>query len=370
MAKNVIRSLTKARRDEKKRPETLAQIRNMMELAKTEPGVPVLSEELDTDPMLLNVLNGTLDLATGNLRPHRREDLITRVAPVVYDTNAKCPTFERFLDEIMGGNASLSGFLRRAVGYALTGLTSEQCMFVFHGTGSNGKSTFLDAVMAILGEGYALQTPTETIVSKVNGFDAIPNDVARLKGARFVAANEIEEGRRLNEALVKQLTGDERVTARFMRGEWFEFRPEFKLFLAVNHLPEIRGTDHGIWRRIRAVPFTKTIPDEKQDKDLSAKLHAEASGILNWALEGLREWLSGGLNAPPEVLAATTSYRELMDSLGDFLKHCCVQLPNVRAQSGDLYAEFVKWSDTDKPLTHKAFSQRLKGKRPVTTVFL
>jgi putative DNA primase/helicase len=228
----------------------------MVKLAASELDFQVQPSRLDADPWLLNVANGTLDLRTGKLRSHRRSDLITRLAPVRWNPAADCPRWKAFLDEIFDEDVALIEYVQRAAGYSLTGDTSERVLLILHGEGANGKTTFLETLTAALAD-YAACTPTETLLAKRP--DAIPNDVARLKGARFVTASEAGEGVQLAEARVKELTGRDRVPARFLHREWFEFCPEFKLWLATNHKPVIRGTDKAIWDRIRLVPFTVRI---------------------------------------------------------------------------------------------------------------
>src|SRR5829696_3420834 len=198
-----------------------SKLRAMISLSQSEPGIPVLPDELDSSPDLLNVLNGTIDLRSGKLREHRREDLITRVAPVEYDPDTNVPAWETFLERVLPGE-ELRAFVQRALGYSATGDTSEQCMFINHGGGAKGKSTFQEALSAALGE-YAMRTPTEMLLAR--RADGVPNDVARLKGARFVSASETEEGRRLAESRIKDLTGQDTITARFMKAEWFDFAP-------------------------------------------------------------------------------------------------------------------------------------------------
>ena len=207
-------------------------------------------------------------------------------------------------------------YVQTAVGYSLTGLTSEQCFFVLHGLGDNGKTKLMETIKALMGD-YATQTPTETFLVKGRG-GQIPNDIAALRGARLVTSVEVDAGRHLSEALIKQVTGEDEVTARFLYKELFTFKPQFKLWLATNHKPVIRGSEHAIWRRIRLIPFTVKIPEAEQDKTLGNKLLSELPGILNWALEGCRLWQAEGLTAPAAVQAATQEYREEMDVLGDF----------------------------------------------------
>jgi putative DNA primase/helicase len=322
------------------RSQSAARIRAMIELAKTEPGIPVVPEQLDADPWLLNVRNGTLDLRTGTLRKHRCEDLIMKLAPVAYDLQAVCPIWEAFLHRTFAGDAALVRFVQKAIGYALTGSTDEQCLFILHGSGANGKSTFLNTISALIGD-YARQTPTETPLVKRG--EGISNDVARLHGARFVSAMEVEQGRRLAEAQVKQLTGGDLLAARYLYQEFFEFRPQFKLFMGVNHTPVIQGTDHGIWRRLHVVRFAVTIPEAEQDKALMQKLQAELPGILRWAVEGCLTWQAEGLQRPRAVAEATEEYRAEMDVLVRFLLECCDVGPEAQVAIGLLYARYVSW---------------------------
>jgi putative DNA primase/helicase len=323
--------------------EAYPRLRSMISFARSEPGIPVVASQLDTDPWLLNVKNGTLDLRTGNLRPPRRDDLITKLAPVEYHAGAICPVFLEFLDRIMAGDHELIGFLQRMLGYCLTGDTSEQCFFIFYGTGANGKSTLLNAMRAVLGD-YARHARTETLLAK--RAEGIGNDVARLHGARFVDAVEAEGGRSLAEALVKQLTGGDPVTARFLYQEAFEFKPTFKLCLAVNHKPTIRGTDHAIWRRIRLVPFAVTIPQEERDSRLGHKLLDELPGILAWLVAGCRRWQAEGLGMVRAVREATEAYRGEMDALAQFLAEQSVARvgdAGLRAGKTALYAAYCGW---------------------------
>ncbi len=340
------------------RSEGEARVRAAISLAESEPGIPTTPDQLDQHRWLLNCRNGTLDLRTGELRPHDRDDLLTQLSPVAFDPDATCPTFMAFLDRIMAGNAGLIRFLQRAVGYSLTGDTSERVLMILHGEGRNGKSTLLEVVRGILG-GYAVRTPTETLLAKRDS--TIPNDIAKLKGARFVSASESDEGRRLDEAKIKDLTGGDTISARFMRGEWFDFLPEFKLWLGTNHKPVIRGTDRAIWDRIRLVPFAVRIPDEEQDKQLRVKLLAEAPGILAWAVRGSLDWQRDGLGEPQEVKTATAGYRAEMDVLGAFLEDCCIIAPNAQCPAKDLYASYQTWCEEtgEKALTQKAVGQRL-----------
>jgi putative DNA primase/helicase len=291
--------------------------------------------------MILTVANGTLDLHTGALREHRRADLATKLAPVAYSPDATAPTWGAFLDRILPDH-DVQEFVRRAVGYSLTGETGEQVLFLCWGTGANGKTTFIETIMAILGD-FALKTPAETLLAKRD--NTIPNDVAALRGARFVAAVESEDGRRLAEVRVKELTGGDSVSARFMRAEWFTFKPVAKLWLATNHRPVVRGTDEAIWRRIRLIPFNVTIPGPERDPTLPAQLRAELPGILRWAVDGCMAWQHKGLGAPAAVLAATRSYRAEQDVLGAFIAERCLLAPERWVSSASLYAAYRNWCE-------------------------
>jgi putative DNA primase/helicase len=321
------------------------------------PALNIKTDDLDKDPWLLNVENGTIDLRTGEMREQRQEDLITKIAKVKYDADADCPVWKKFIMEIMNYNAELIRFIQTAAGWAITGDTSEQVMFILFGAGANGKSTFLNTIMNLLGD-YAISTPTETFMKR-NG-DQSSNDIARLRGARFVTTSEAEQGRRLSEPLIKQITGNDRMTARFLFKEFFSFVPTFKIFMATNHKPVIKGTDFGIWRRIRLIPFTTTIPEEKQDKQLEEKLREEGPGILNWLLEGTKRWYTERLKTPKAILSATAEYRSEMDVIGNFLKECCVMGTDNAIRARDL---FKCSQDGCEENTERACSERFFGLR-------
>jgi putative DNA primase/helicase len=235
-------------------------------------------------------------------------------------------------------------------------------MFMAHGSGSNGKSTYLETLQALLAD-YAQSTPSASLLAK-DRHDGIPNDIARLRGARLVTAVEIGEGKRLDEELIKRLTGQDTLTARFLNAEFFDFKAEFKLFVACNHLPNIRGVDHAIWRRIKRIPFTVTIPDANQDKTLPAALREELPGILCWAVQGCLDWQHDGLAVPAEVQAATKDYRAAMDVVGRFIEECCLVSPEVRVKGGEVYAAYKQWCDrsNEYAITLTAFGNRLEEK--------
>lgn len=320
--------------------------------------LPVAVDDLDVPPFLFNCLNGTIDLTTGKLREHDRGDRLTRLAPVAYDPAAVCPRWDAFLARITANNDNLVRFLQRAVGYSLSASTKEQVLFLLYGTGANGKSTFLETVRALLGD-YFTQADFSTFLNVAQGGPR--NDLARLAGARMVAAVEAESGQSFAEATVKQITGGDTISARFLYGEFFDFRPLFKLWLAANHRPTIRGNDHGIWRRIRLIPFTVTIPESERDPNLLDALRQELPGILAWAVRGCADWLRDGLGVPEEVRAATDHYRAEMDVLGEFFTARCIFEPGVELASKALYAAYLAWCEesADKPVSQKALSRRL-----------
>ena len=334
--------------------ESRGKLEAMIKQAASEPGVAVAPDDLDRDPWLLNVQNGTLDLRTGQLRPHNRADLITKLCPVEYHADAGAPTWAAFLARIMDGNTDLVTFLQRAIGYSLTGSIRERFFVIAYGEGDNGKTTLLETIQALLGD-YASRTPTETLMLRRDG--NIPNDLARLKGARFVFASEVEQGRRLAVSLIKDMTGGDTITARFMRAEFFEFRPEFKIWLATNHKPRIPDTNQAIWRRIRLVPFAVSIPKAEQDKKLPEKLLAELPGILAWAVRGCLDWQRDGLDAPAEVEQATADYRAESDEMAAWLAECCFIGPKARAKSDDARKSYMDF--TGYKVTSNEFAELL-----------
>lgn len=328
------------------RSERSQAIASFLYLAGAELGV--LPEDLDRDPWLLNLNNGTLDLKTCTLKKHDRGDNITKISPIDYDQDAVCPRWLAFLDRVMNGNEKMIDFLQRAVGWSLTGDISQHIIFIPFGTGANGKSTFLNTIRAVMGE-YAQQIPTETLMVKKYG--TVPSDVARLRGARFVTAIEAQEGADLNESLVKQITGGDPVTARALYSEWVEFQPQCKIWLATNHKPVIKGTDHAIWRRIRLIPFDVQIPEAEQDKELPEKLKEELPGILEWARRGLINWLLVRLKSTPEIEAATMNYQKSMDTLGGFLEDCCIKDKIAQETNKALFGRYKKWREENQEST-------------------
>jgi putative DNA primase/helicase len=338
-------------------------VRAALALARSEPGVPVLPAELDRDPMLLNCPNGVLNLRTGQLREHHREDLITKLCPVVFDPAAKCPFWEATLKTVFPDDQPVIRYVQKLLGYALTGETREQLLAVFWGTGANGKSTLINMVLELMGKDYAIKASRDLFMARKQ--DNHPAQLARLFGKRLVVAVETQEGARLDEALVKELTGGDPITARRMREDPWQFAPTHKAVLVTNHKPEIRGTDHGIWRRIRLVPFTVRIPDEEQDKRLPEKLRDELPGILAWCVRGCLAWQEEGLEPPDEVKAATKTYRDEQDVIGEFLADHCNRHPELKVRASVLYAAFKAWCERsgEKWVSQRCFGEAMTERK-------
>jgi putative DNA primase/helicase len=315
-------------------------------------------EDFDRDPMLLNCANGTLDLNTATLRDHDRADHITKIAPVAYKADAVAPTFYSFLQDILPSEA-VRGFMQRLAGYSLNGKTNEKALPILHGSGDNGKSTLLNVLMEMNGE-YGLQASNDLFM----GRSSHPTEVADLHGRRLVTNVETEEGKRLKESLVKQLTGGDRISARRMREDPWNFWPTHTLFMATNHRPEIKGTDNAIWNRIKLVPFEVSIPKNQQDKDLPEKLRDELPGILAWAVRGHLDWLRDGLQEPDKVKAATKSYRSDMDVLARFIDEECETGMELRVKSSLLYTRYKIWCEEsgEQVMRSQDFSNSLQDR--------
>jgi putative DNA primase/helicase len=345
--------------DHAEKSESEHHIMAMIRLAQGLPGVAIDPDDFDKDKYLINVINGTVDLRTGTFREFRREDMITQVANVTYDNNATAPIWAGFLKRIMQDDESMITFLQRAAGYALTGDSSEECIFMLYGTGANGKSKFIDALAFMMGE-YARKTAIHTVMEMKNE-SALSSDIAALKGVRFAYASEPNKGKRLDEGKIKDVTGREKISCCRKFCEPEEYQPQFKLFISFNHKPVIKSVDEGLHRRIRFIPFSVKIPDAEKDKDLDRKLHAEAPGILNWALQGVKAWQENGIGFPDKAKAATETYFDEMDSLGEFLETCCVIGKECSVSFQLLYNLFLKWCEYKHiyKLSDKAFSQAL-----------
>ncbi len=340
------------------RSETAHGLRAMINLAESNESIQIDHDDLDAQNFLLNVRNGTIDLSDGQLRPHRRDDYFTRTVDIEFDPLAKCPIWMKFLDRIFGGNQAVIAFVQRAIGYTLSGQTSEQCLFLLFGIGANGKTTLLRILLRLLGP-WGKQAELNLLIASRG--EVHPTGVADLVGSRLVVSSEIEQGKQIAEVLVKQLTGQDRVKARLMRQDFFEFEPRFKIWIAANHKPRIVGTDEAIWRRIHLVPFDVTIPPEERDKNLIEKLEKELPGILTWAVRGFPEWLRVGLSPPAEIASATNSYRADSDVLGEFLIENCVNDRQRQVKVADLYSTYTRWAAEAKEaaLSKNEFRDRL-----------
>ncbi len=326
--------------------ESFRRIQALEGLLKMSEEIKVEDWELDTDIYLFNVEGLTLNLKTGKAKEPNFKNLITKKSRFIYDKAAECPTWKMFLLQIFNKDSELIRFIQKACGYALSGDVSEQCLFILWGTGANGKSTFLNVLLHLFGD-YACSTMIETFMKK-NSEQS--NDLARLKGLRLVTTSEIEQGKQISESLIKSVTGEDALTARFLYGEYFSFKPTFKIFMATNHKPKIRGADNGIWRRIKMIPFTVTIPPEQRDKKLTEKLIAENCGILNWLIQGYAMWRKEGLSEEPKVIReANAEYRMDMDVVGTFVNDCLEIDASLKWRLNNtlLYNTYIKWCNAN-----------------------
>ncbi len=310
-------------------------------LARADRRHAATTDEWDADPWLLNTPGGVVDLKTGRMRANDRADRMTKITTAT--PRGECPQWRSFLSDVTGGDQNLQDYLQRMVGYALTGSTREHALFFLYGTGANGKSVFVNTLADILGD-YATNAPMDTFMETRT--DRHPTDMAGLRGARFVAAIETEQGKRWAESKLKNLTGGDKIAARFMRQDFFEFFPQFKLFVAGNHKPAIRNIDEAMKRRLHLIPFTITVPPEKRDKHLQQKLLAERDGILAWALEGCLAWQRLGRLDPPQlVLDATDEYFEAEDALGRWMDERCVRVGTAKSLTAELFTDWKQWAE-------------------------
>jgi putative DNA primase/helicase len=343
--------------------EAAPRINAMLDLGRSEEGIPILPEQMNGDPWLFNCDNGTLELRTGRLREHRRTDYMTKLCPTRYVPGATCPTWERFLGAVFPTDedepdAELISYVQRFLGRCLTGDVSEQTLEIWWGGGANGKSTLINAVFGAVGKDYAMKAAPELLMASHG--DRHPTERADLFGMRLVVASETQQGRRLNEAFVKDITGGEPIRARRMREDFWEFPPSHKTVLITNHKPRVAGTDEGIWRRIRLVPFVSTFWDpsdpgkdpcqlpenRRQDKQLGAKLAAEAEGILAWMVRGCLDWQREGMPVPEKVRAATSDYRREQDLLAQWIEEKCLTgNTTLRAKASELYGSYRAWCE-------------------------
>lgn len=332
--------------------------------------IPASPDEFDSYLEYLNCQNGIINLRNGELIPHDANFMMSKMCLSEYDVSHKKPKlWLKFLDDVTSGDKDLQDYIQRCVGYSISGSNKEQCAYFLYGLGNNGKSTFLDTIAEILG-GYSANAQPDTLMiqSKLSGGSA-NSDIARLKSARFVTSEEPTEGVRLNEGLLKQLTGGSKITCRFLYGDEFEYTPEFKIWIATNHKPIIRGTDLGIWRRIKLIPFEVNIPPEKVDKNLKYKLRAEYPQILAWAVEGCIKWQKEGIKEPSAVENATKSYKQEMDLIASFVEQCIIidyaaDVGKMRAS--DLFALYSKWAkeNNEYEMSSKKFFMEATKKLP------
>ena len=299
--------------------------------------------EFDKEDMLLNTESGYVDLSNGELHDHDIDKKFSHQTVAEYSDNVDAPLWEKFLNQIFNNDEELIHYVQKAIGYSFTGSVDEQCLFILNGRGRNGKSVFSNVVSDVAGN-YAKQMNVQTIVAKKNQSGSANSDIARLEGARIVTSSELNEGDRFDESLVKQLTGGDKILARFLYGSEFEYKPKFKIWMATNHLPIIRGTDDGIWRRIKIIPFNIQIPKEKVDKKLEYKLKAEYTGILNWVVQGSLMWQQEGLEDPEAVRQVIENYRAEMDPLDAFLEECCTTGQNYSIKARDMYDAYHEWA--------------------------
>lgn len=299
--------------------------------------------EFDKEDMLLNTESGYVDLSNGELHDHDIDKKFSHQTLAEYSDNVDAPLWDKFLNQIFNNDEELIHYVQKAIGYSFTGSVDEQCLFILNGRGRNGKSVFSNVVSDVAGN-YAKQMNVQTIVAKKNQSGSANSDIARLEGARIVTSSELNEGDRFDESLVKQLTGGDKILARFLYGSEFEYKPKFKIWMATNHLPIIRGTDDGIWRRIKIIPFNIQIPKEKVDKKLEYKLKAEYTGILNWIVQGAIMWQQEGLEDPEAVRQVIENYRAEMDPLDAFLEECCTTGQNYSIKARDMYNAYHEWA--------------------------
>jgi putative DNA primase/helicase len=321
--------------------ESNKRITDMLTRAKGLKELRVTPEQLDVDPMLLNVANGTLDLNTGVLRPHDPADYLTKLIAAKFDSAAQAPRWMELLERVLP-DARVREYLQRYVGYALTGRTDEESLLVLHGSGANGKSVIVKVLLALFAD-YGQTVPKETLLQKQ--FSNIPTDIARMLGKRLLVCMETEDGRQFDEAMLKQLVSGDKVAARKLREDFFEFTPTGKIVLATNHLPQMRNQDEGIWRRIKVVPFTVTIPLEQQDKALSRRIiDEELAGVLAWAVAGVLEWQQAGMQEPAVVRDYGNEYRKRSDLIGEWLDQE-TEAADAVVTTGELYASYKQWCE-------------------------
>lgn len=339
------------------------RIKAMLNQAKVLYDVPIKSEDTDRDIYLINLKNGTLDLRTGILKNHERRDYITKLVDMDFKAEAKCPNWINFLNKIFHGDNDLIEYIQKSIGYSLSGSITEQCFYMLYGNGANGKSTFLKAIEDILGD-YADSLKGSSLMVKRND-DGARGDLAKLQGKRFVVTSELNDGQTFDESLLKALTGGDTVPVRYLYGEDFPLKPQFKLWIGTNEKPKVKGTNLGIWRRVRLIPFLYTFSNEEKDENFYENfLRPELPGILNWAVEGCIKWIKEGIEIPEKVKAAVEDYRGEMDTIEHFINECCLTGDEYTAKITDLYDKYCSWctENREHELSNIKFSKKLKEK--------
>ena len=338
----------------------LKRLEAMVKLAATEPYMTVHITELDSDPWILGVSNGVVNLRTGRLQAPDPKYLITRQCGARYLPGSKCSSWLKFLNDVFNADKETIETIQRALGYTLTGSVTEEVLFICYGRGSNGKSVFNNIVATVMGA-YGRVAPTGLLTMRREGDSSPRNDLASLAGARFVSINELQTGDRLDEQIVKLLAGREPIAARFLHKEFFEFQPVLKAWLRTNHKPIVTGDDDGIWRRLVVIPFLQQFSGAGKDPNLEDKLLAERDGILEWMLEGALKWQKDGLKLSPLVLREVAAYRNESDLLGQFLSDACAQDSNGKIEQSTLYTRYRDWSHENglRPLAKASFTRRL-----------
>jgi putative DNA primase/helicase len=333
----------------------------LLHLARSVPGIVFGPEDTNRDPFLLNVSNGVLDLRTGHLRPHRREDMITRCCNVSFDPRAKAPTFERFLAEVQP-DPDVRAYLARLFGYACIGIVNEHVLGVCWGPGANGKSVLVDVITYVLGD-YAKPGPS-TLITRTGDHDPHPTDIASCVGSRLVTVHETKRGAKFDASKVKLLTGGDRLTARHMRQDFFDFTPSHTLIMLSNYKPSADASDAALWRRVHLIPFEVVIPEERRDGRLSERIKIEAPGVLNWLVQGVLDWQRIGLAPPKAVIEQTRSYRLAEDVVAAFLDECTTRHAQARVAAGALYSAYKTWADSNghKAVRGNDFAAEIEGR--------
>jgi putative DNA primase/helicase len=337
------------------------RIKAMLNQSKSQNNVMMVNT--DEDIFSLNILNGTFDLKTGEIKDHNRSHNITKLINITYDSNKDCPNWKSFLDRIFLGDKELIEYIQKTIGYSLTGSMTEQCFYMCYGGGANGKSTFLNTIQKILGD-YSDTLKGSSLMVKRND-DGARGDLAKLKGKRFVIASELNEGQTFDESLLKALTGGDIVPVRYLYGEDFPLIPQFKLWIGTNEKPKVKGTNLGIWRRVRLIPFLYTFKEEDKDPNFYEKfIEPELDGILNWAVEGCLKWQKEGIEIPQKVMMAVEEYQNEMDSIGRFLEECCMVGNEYSVKASLLYDEYVKWCSDNREheISNVKFSKKITEK--------